>query len=213
MPDVRGAASRGCGLTLPLAAWLDVANENRDGDPVHVTVRATKDGSCVASSTTKVDVSFAKEDLAGGIYYWQSATFGGVGGKTGGIYYHDFGTFDPTPTPFYTSGASGTCVGCHTLSRDGVRMALMTDDPDADDEFGDVKMHVLDVATRTVIGGGTISAGPRESWAGSGEPVPRAGRAGRRPSRPPAKRWRSCFVLKEGSIGIGRSPRAWVRKR
>src|SRR5207249_7655168 len=75
VPDVRGAASRGCGLTLPLAAWLDVANENRDGDPVHVTVRATKDGSCVASSTTTVDVSLAKEDLAGGIYYWQSATF------------------------------------------------------------------------------------------------------------------------------------------
>src|SRR6185295_6838369 len=89
----------------------------------------------------------------------QAATYGGIGGTTGGIYSHDFGTFDPTPTPFYTSGASGTCVGCHNLSRDGVRISLATDDPDGDDEFGDVKTHNLDVATRTVIGGKNVSPG------------------------------------------------------
>jgi hypothetical protein len=159
VPDVRGGASRGCGITLPQGAWNDIANANRDGDPVHVIVRATTDGSCVSISDAKIDLSFAKEDLAGGIYYWQSATFGGVGGKTGGIYSHDFGSFDPTPTPFYTSGGTGTCVGCHTLSRDGSRMAVMTDDPDGDDEFADVKMHVMDVATRTVLGGSKVSPG------------------------------------------------------
>jgi hypothetical protein len=159
VPNVRGGASLGCGLTLPLGAWKDIADENRDGDPVHVTVRATKDGSCVSTSTDKIDIKFARDDLAGGIYYWQSATFGGVSGTTGGIYSHDFGTLDPTPTPFYTSGATGTCVGCHNLSRDGQRMALATDDPDADDEFGDVKTHVMDVAKRAVIGGATMSPG------------------------------------------------------
>ena len=159
VPNVRGGASLGCGVTLSLPAWIDIANENRDGDPVKITVRATKDGTCVATSTDVVSVSFAKDDLAGGIYYWQSATFGGLGGKTGGIYSHDFGTFDPTPTPFYPSGATGTCVGCHNRSRDGARMALATDDPDADDEFGDVKTHVMDVATRTVLGGATMSPG------------------------------------------------------
>ncbi|MGZ3449254.1 MAG: hypothetical protein ACXVEF_06620 [Polyangiales bacterium] len=159
VPDVRGGASKGCGVTLPLAAWKDVANTNRDGDPVKVTVRATADGKCVSASETKVELRFAKDDLAGGIYYWQSATFAGIGGTTGGIYSHDFGTLDPTPTPFYTSGATGTCVGCHNLSRDGARMALATDDPDADDEFGDVKTHVLDVATRTVLGGSKMSPG------------------------------------------------------
>lgn len=159
VPDVRGSASRGCGVTLPQGAWNDIANANRDGAPVQVVVRATADGSCVSVSETKVQINFAKEDLAGGIYYWQSATFGGVGGTTGGIYSHDFGSFDPTPTPFYTSGATGTCVGCHTLSRDGARMALMTDDPDGDDEFADVKTHTMDVATRTVLGGSTMSPG------------------------------------------------------
>ena len=160
VPDVRGGASRGCGVTLPQAAWNDIAGKNRDGDPVRVFVRATDaGGTCVATSTAQIDLRFAKEDLAGGIYYWQSATFGGVGGTTGGIYSHDFGTFDPTPTPFYTSGGTGTCIGCHTLSRDGARMALASDDPDGDDEFADVKTHVMDVATRTVLGGATMSPG------------------------------------------------------
>jgi len=159
VPNVRGGPSLGCGVTLPQAAWDDIANKNRDGDPVRVFVRATKDGTCTSTSTDKIEIRFAKENLAGGIYYWQAATYGGIAGTTGGIFSHDFGTFDPTPTPFYTSGATGTCVGCHTLSRDGARMAVMTDDPDADDEYGDVKMHVMDVAKRAVVGGGKVSPG------------------------------------------------------
>jgi hypothetical protein len=156
---VRGGASPGCGLTLSQHEWNDIANINRDGNPLHVTVRATAGGSCVSTSTTKVDINFAKEDLTGGIYYWQSATYGGVAGTTGGIYYHDFGTFDPTATPFWTSGSTGTCIGCHTLSKDGVRMSLMNDDPDADDEFGDVRTLTMDVASRTVLGGKQVSPG------------------------------------------------------
>ncbi|GAC1352024.1 MAG: hypothetical protein NVSMB1_10800 [Polyangiales bacterium] len=159
VPDVRLGPSKGCGVTLPQAAWNDVAFTNRDGDPVHVTVRATADGKCISASTDKVDLKFAKEDLAGGIYYWQAGTYGGIAGTTGGIYSHDFGTFDATPTPFYTSGATGTCVGCHNMSRDGARMALATDDPDADDEFGDVHTHVMDVGKRAVIGGSKMSPG------------------------------------------------------
>jgi hypothetical protein len=156
---VRGGPSPGCGLTLPQAAWNDIANTNRDGDPVKVTVRATVNGSCVSTSTASIAINFAKDDLAGGIYYWQAATYGGIGGKTGGIYSHDFGSFDPTPIPFYTSGASGTCVGCHYLSRDGVRISLSTDDPDGDDEFGDMSAHVLDVASRAVVSKGNVSPG------------------------------------------------------
>ena len=163
VPDVRGGQSRGCGVTLPQAAWNDIANNNRDAAGVSISVRATKDGSCVAQSSDQIQVFFAKEDLAGGIYYWQSGTYGGIAGKTGGIYSHDFGTLDPTPTPFYTSGDNGTCVGCHTVSRDGALMALETDDPDADDEMGDVHSHVMDIATRIILGtagGGGAKPGP-----------------------------------------------------
>lgn len=75
VPDVRGGASRGCGITLPQCAWNDIANANRDGDPVGVAVRATKDGSCISISELNIAINFAKEDLAGGIYYWQSAAY------------------------------------------------------------------------------------------------------------------------------------------
>jgi hypothetical protein len=158
--SVRGVANVGCGLTLSQVAWTDLANTNADGDPVKITVRAAPSaGNCTSSSPESVSINFAKENLSGGIYYWQSATYGGVAGTTGGIYYHDFGTFDPTPTPFWTSGATGTCVGCHTLSKDGVMMELMNDDPDADDEFGDVHTDSMTVADRTIVGANKASPG------------------------------------------------------
>ena len=161
VPAVRSAADggieySGCGLTLPQQAWNDIANTNRDGDPVQVVVRATPPGgSCVTSSPQSVSLMFAKDDLTGGIYYWQSVLYGQVAGTAGGIFYHDFGTFDPTPTPFWTAGGKqNTCVGCHTLSKDGVQMALMQDDADADDEYGDVHPLTVNVPTRTVTSGG-----------------------------------------------------------
>jgi hypothetical protein len=158
--SVRGVANVGCALTLSQTEWNDIAATNANGDPVKVTVRATPSGGqCVTSSPQSVNVAFAKENLTGGIYYWQSATYGGVAGTTGGVYFHDFGSFDPVPTPFWTSGATGTCVGCHTLSKDGVRMALMNDDPDADDEYGDVHTLTMDVATRTVVGANKYGPG------------------------------------------------------
>jgi hypothetical protein len=158
--SVRGVPNVGCGLTLSQTQWNDLAQTNADGDPVKITVRAAPAGAaCVTASPESVSINFAKEPLSGGIYYWQSATYGGVAGTTGGIYYHDFGTFDPTPTPFWTSGATGTCVGCHTLSKDGIRMALMNDDPDADDEYGDVHPLTMDVASRTVLGANTYGPG------------------------------------------------------
>ena len=70
--DVRAAASR-----CRSSAWNDIANTNRDGDPVKVTVRATPAERCVTASPQSVSISFAKDDLTGGIYYWQSATYGG----------------------------------------------------------------------------------------------------------------------------------------
>jgi hypothetical protein len=151
---VRGGASTGCAVTLPQGAWNDIADINRDGAPVSVTVRATADGSCVSTSTARIALNFAKEDVEGSIYFWQSAVHDRIDGRTGGLFRHDFGTTDPAPTPFYTSGATGTCVGCHFLSRDGARMSFSTDDPDGDDDFKDMKTHVLDVATKTVLGGG-----------------------------------------------------------
>ena len=38
-------------------------------------------------------------------------------------------------------------------------MSLMNDDPDADDEYGDVKTLTMDVASRTVLGGANVGPG------------------------------------------------------
>jgi hypothetical protein len=156
-----GTQYSGCGLTLSQQEWNDIANTNRDGDPLKVTVRATPPASnCVTTSPQSVKLMFAKDDLTGGIYYWQSVLYGQVAGTAGGIYFHDFGTFDPTPTPFWTAGGKqNACVGCHTLSKDGIQMALMQDDADADDEYGDVKPLTVKVPTRTATGGGNVSPG------------------------------------------------------
>jgi hypothetical protein len=150
--NTRGSATGGCGFSLDPTEWSYVATQNRGGDPVTVTVRAAPaDLSCVSGSNAR-KISYAAEDLAGGIYYWQSVTQGGVAGKTGGIFRKDFGNPDPTPEPFLTPGTQNKCVGCHFLSRDGLRMTFGNDDADSDDEYGDLKVTLYDVANRTALG-------------------------------------------------------------
>jgi hypothetical protein len=158
--DTRGVATGGCGFTLDPTMWKWVATTNRGGDPVTVSVRATTDGSC-ASPSNSVAVSFAQQDLNGGLYYWQSLVVGGIAGKTGGIYRYDFGNPSQAATAFLTP-ASGSCVGCHFLSRDGTRMTYSTDDADSDDEYGDMSGHLLNVGTKGLI----VTTSP------SGRPLP-----------------------------------------
>src|SRR5262249_15512188 len=88
------------------------------------------------------------------LYYWQSIVYGGQPGKTGGIYAQEFGTNKP-PTAFLES-MSGQCVGCHSLSRDGERITVGLDDPDADDEFFDVWTRTYEVKMKTVVSGGGV---------------------------------------------------------
>jgi hypothetical protein len=150
--NTRGVATPGCGFTLDMNDWQSVAAVNRGGDPVHVTVRATPNGSCIATSASR-DILFASEDLNGAIYYWQSVTVGGVPGKAGGIYRYDFGRADIAPEAFLESSptTNNRCIGCHFLSRDGLRITYGTDDPDSDDEFHDVTSSLMEVATRNLI--------------------------------------------------------------
>ncbi len=149
--NTRGSATGGCAFSLDPTEWNYVAANNRGGDPVQVTVRAApEDLSCVAGSNTR-SISYAQDDLTGGIYYWQSVTQGGIAGKTGGIFRKDFGDPSPTPEPFLTPGTQNKCVGCHFLSRDGLRMTYGNDDADSDDEYGDLKTTLYDVANRTAL--------------------------------------------------------------
>ncbi|MCU1281902.1 MAG: tolB protein precursor, partial [bacterium] len=152
--DSKGNATNGCSYDLSQQVWDFLAQSNRGGDPLKIIVRATDDnGTCVATSTAQVAISFAQEDLNGGIYYWQSVAVVGLQGATGGIFRYDFGKRGQTPQAFLAPTASGgtmqRCIGCHFLSRDGAKMTYGNDDPDADDEYSDLKASLLDVATKT----------------------------------------------------------------
>ncbi len=150
--NTRGGATGGCGFVVSPTQWAWIADVNRGGAPLHVTVRAVPaDASCVATSDTR-DISFATEDVVGAVYYWQSVTVGGVPGRAGGIYRFDFGRTDEVAEPFLESSATtgNRCYGCHFVSRDGLRISYGSDDPDSDDEYGDLFSYLMDISTRSI---------------------------------------------------------------
>ncbi len=147
--DTRGVATGGCAYDLDQKVWDFLATTNRGGEPINVTVRGTTDGMCATPSNARA-ITFAEQDLQGVLYYWQSIVVGQVAGKAGGIFKYDFGVRNTTSEPFLTP-ATGSCVGCHFLSRDGLRMTYGSDDADSDDEYGDLAAHLLDVGSKQVI--------------------------------------------------------------
>src|SRR5437762_1879751 len=121
------------------------------GGRVAVTVGgAPGDLACVSGSNSR-QISYAQEGLSGGIYSWQAVTQRGVAGTTGGIFRKDFGDPSPVSEPFLTPGTQNKCVGCHFLSRDGLRMTYGSDDADSDDEYGDLHVSLYDVDNRVAL--------------------------------------------------------------
>ena len=150
--DSKKNATNGCVYDLSQQVWDYIAQSNRGGDPLDIIVRATDaSGSCIATSQTQVAISFGQEDLNGGVYYWQSVAIGVAAGAAGGIFRYDFGKRGQTPVPYLApipGSTSNRCIGCHFLSRDGVKMVYGNDDPDADDEYSDLMTTLIDVATK-----------------------------------------------------------------
>jgi hypothetical protein len=145
-------ASGGCELVLDQNMWTFVANQNRGGDAVVVTVRGTTDGMCASTSDNVVNLSFANDDMVGAIYYWKSTvTANGTGGQ---IWVKSFG--DPAPEQLVTTQLNSTCNGCHALSRDGLRMVINLDDDDSDDEYSDIQAALIDMTTGQLAGGGGL---------------------------------------------------------
>jgi hypothetical protein len=145
--DTSGAPSGGCELVVTPDVWKLIAGSNRGGAPVKVSVRATSDGSCATSSASTVGISFSQQDLDGGMFYWKSTISSiGVGGQ---IWAKSFGDATPEEQITGTGNNSYGCFGCHSLSRDGLKMVVNVDDNDSDDEYGDVTSMLIDVKTKT----------------------------------------------------------------
>jgi WD40-like Beta Propeller Repeat len=145
----------GCVVTLDPATWDFIARSNRGG-AVTLSVRGTADGSCATVSSNQVKLSFAEGDVAGALYYWKSSiSANGVGGQ---VWRKSFG--DTTAEAQVTGPSietNGTaCNGCHSVSRDGLRMVVNGDDDDSDDEYSDMQSGLINLTTKQFITSGGV---------------------------------------------------------
>lgn len=126
------AVGNGCAFEPDEPTWSLLSTVARS-HTVTITLRGTSGGAVGSSAPRKV--SFADEDIGGGLYYWAAST--------GGLHRYDFGLRGQKAEDFYTPGQAGAmCVGCHALARNGSRIAVGMNIP------GPAAMRILDVATR-----------------------------------------------------------------
>jgi WD40 repeat protein len=140
--------------------WDWIAESNR-GAEVVVEVSVLGAGSVEAWTSRPITLSFSDSAVEGAIYYWSTGAEGVMKALIS----------DTTPVKFYAipeGTEKAACVGCHSLSRDGKRLAVVGD--------GDVLREIA-VADRAQIL-------PSSSGGAGGAP---AGGAGGAPAMPSGK--------------------------
>ncbi len=93
-------------------AWLAESNAGRT---VTMTVRAKTQTSTTVYRSDAITIGFSESEVIGALYYWSTGAMG-INRAT---------IAAPIAAKFYTDPASGDqkCVACHTVSRDGRRLA------------------------------------------------------------------------------------------
>jgi hypothetical protein len=108
-----------CGFQLDETGYGYLASSNAGTGNVTVTISGTDDGGAGQGTSSAFNIQFAQEAVNGGVYYWDVSHTR--------IMRFDFGGASSTPEVFLAPGNygtnSGNCVGCHTLSRDGTKIA------------------------------------------------------------------------------------------
>lgn len=137
--------------------WDWIAESNR-GKTVELSVTGllTSQPKDAWTSAT-ISELFSDAAVDGAIYYWSTGTKGVMRALVS----------DPVPQKFYTdptASDSATCVACHTLSRDGKRLAVGYDEE---------TLRVVTVPDRTVLipssaSGGATGASTPAAGAGGG---------------------------------------------
>lgn len=126
----------GCVFTPSHETWGAISDAARGLGPVTYTLTGTDSAGRVGTSEPRT-IQVANEDITGGVYYWNA------GG--GAIMRYEFGVPGALEERFLGVAETGTgtmCVGCHTVSRDGTRIAVGTGIPTT-------TFQVFDVASRT----------------------------------------------------------------
>jgi hypothetical protein len=104
-----------CVYPMPVDQWRAMADANRDAD-VTFTVAAAGNGATVPTSMP-VRLRFSPSAVAGGLYYWST--------RQQGFFRLAFGQSKAVP---YAPDA--TCHGCHSVSRNGKRIAWVPNQAD-----------------------------------------------------------------------------------
>jgi len=136
----------GCVYTPDDEVWDTLAAAARGAGAVPYTLRGT-DGSSVGTAAEQ-RITFAEEDITGGLYYWNAGL--------GRIMRYEWGRRGAAAEVFLDRGRTGAtmCVGCHSVSRDGTRIAVGIDVPGS-------TLQTYDVASRSrVFSRGTASFPP-----------------------------------------------------
>lgn len=141
----------GCIYTPDATVWQWIAETNRGGDELVVTIRGTDDTGTGVGTSTSQHMAFSFEDIKGGIYYWKAA--GGASGDSA-IMRFDFGDVLQTTAERFVGPekAGGKCVGCHALSADGKKLVASAGGWDVED------ILMVDVETANRVGTPTRTA-------------------------------------------------------
>src|SRR5262249_10738637 len=94
---------------------------------------------------------------------------------------------------------TGTCNGCHALSRDGLRMVVYSDDDDSDDEYNDVSGSLIDMTTKKTIR--TSAAGDNRNSHATGFSAPATTHASYLTSNGKGTAPTNVFTLWNGNTG------------
>ena len=121
---------------FPPNAWYPIASSRQQLTLRVAGLDQTKPATKGTAATLHVDVT--NENSQGGIYYWTTSCLAG-------IWRYDVGHPETAPAPYFADNARpATCMGCHTLSRDGTKIAMTFDG-------GHGRATVFNVADRKVL--------------------------------------------------------------
>lgn len=139
--------AEGCVYEPTESAWELLATAGRNDEPLQYTIRGLGGSGNAAGTSGTNSLTFAGDDMLGGIYYWSAGA--------GAIMRYEFGRRGQTAETYLSVAQTGgtTCVGCHALSRDGKRIAVGLDIP------GPAGVETYGVADRNLLwgAGGTFT--------------------------------------------------------
>jgi hypothetical protein len=146
-------ATTGCVLTIPADVCKKLGDANSFGT-LTTTIRLAAAAGGSLGETQLNDVSWTYSILTGGLYYWSTAGSTGTAIKrydfdkatlAPEIYWRQNPDSPPVVSTTYKINDQHSCVGCHSISRDGNKIAL---------SFGGslpAAFELVDVATKTPI--------------------------------------------------------------